>query len=82
MRQATAVSDWWSWGKYVIIVSVGVVAAFLGYLFWPTPGYKPKKGVPPPGREAKDKFSQKFDDLKKRWKEMREKTKTGSENEG
>jgi len=82
MRQVSGVSDWWSWGKYVIIVSVGVVAAFLGYLFWPTPSYQPKKGLPPPGREVKDKFSQKFDDLKKRWKELRQKTETGSENEG
>jgi len=74
IRQASgSAGDWWSWGKYVIIVAVGVGAAFLGYLFWPTPSVQPKAGLVPRKIEAKDRFSGKFQELKNKWKELRQK---------
>jgi len=68
--------DWWIWGKWVIVAVVGVVAIFLGYLFWPTStGYEPgKEFVVKTKREiVKDGFSDQYRKLKEKWTKIREK---------
>jgi hypothetical protein len=70
--------DWWSWGKWVVIV-VGVsVAAILGYMFWPTtklgePKPSPTAAIQEAMTEKKDKITETFAKLRDRWKKIKEK---------
>jgi hypothetical protein len=80
IREVSA-GDWWSWGRYVIIIAVGAGGAFLGYLFWPTPSYKEKGVAPKPKEEVKEKFTEKFQKLKDKWKELKEKKESGIKDE-
>jgi len=66
--------DWWGWGKWIIIGVAGVAAGFLGYLFWPTPGYHPEKGfAPQPKIEVRSRFKDRLEKLRERWNKIREK---------
>jgi len=76
-RVGGILEDWWSWGKWVIIVVAVVVVAVLGYMLWPTKLGEPK---PAPGavvqrtvEEKKDKITETFMKLKERWKKVKEK---------
>jgi len=66
---------WWRWGKWVVVAVVGVVALFLGYLFWPTGGYEPgREFVLKTKKEiVKDELSEKYRKLKEKWSKIREK---------
>jgi hypothetical protein len=66
--------DWWGWGKWIIIGVAGVAAGFLGYLFWPTPGYHLEKGyAPQPKVEVRSRFKDRLEKLRERWNKIREK---------
>jgi hypothetical protein len=73
--------SWWAWGKWVVIGLVGAGAAFLGYLFWPTPeGYAPKKpfGQKEKIEGLKEKFEQRYEKMKETWKKIKKDTKKTS----
>jgi len=81
MEAPVVAGDWWSWGKWVVIGGVGAGAAFLGYLFWPTPeGYAPKKVYAQKQKieGIKEKFTERYKKLKDSWKKIREEKKKTS----
>jgi len=84
-RVGGILGDWWSWGKWVIVIAVVGTVAVFGYMLWPTKlGEKlvAKLGKPKPAPavvakeaivEKKDKVAETFMKLKERWKQIKEK---------
>ena len=81
MEAPEIAGNWWAWGKWVIIGVVGTGAAFLGYLFWPTPeGYPTKKLYVQKQKVGglKQKLDERYKRLKDSWKKIKKDTKKTS----